>query len=237
MKLRKFLEYFDFDYCYEGDEIALIDQTGANLGDIESERFPKDDLLSIVDRLDIYYKDYIFDDLAEKYGVDPGDWHTIYKKAIQKNEPSIEYLDIIMGNSKLTITEIIRDILWNTWDMKTRSYKNIKLPNYIVVPEDSCVNEALNNISKKTGCDYAYYRIGMRFIDCFRLIGKCVEADLIKHKMTEYGDYIFVYRAAGTTNPEGWYLISPEDAAHELFNNEQGQIELINALNKNDIGD
>lgn len=103
MKLGKFLEYFEFDYKIIDNEIKLIDNLNANLGDIESERFPKDNLSSIVDRLDIYYKDYIFDDLAEKYDVDPDDWQVIYKKAIKENDSSLEYLKVIMGDAELIL--------------------------------------------------------------------------------------------------------------------------------------
>lgn len=57
MNLREFLEEFDFDYKVNSDgSLSLIDITGVNLGDIESERFSKPS--EIVDRLSMYIADY-----------------------------------------------------------------------------------------------------------------------------------------------------------------------------------
>lgn len=66
MSLSSFLENFDFKYEHNKDnKIELIDTQGANLGDIESEKF--DGVLGVLDRLDIYYHDYIYEDLCDAF--------------------------------------------------------------------------------------------------------------------------------------------------------------------------
>ena len=225
MRLRTFLEYFDFDYRYEGDEIALIDQTGANLGNIESERFPKDDLLSIVDRLDIYYKDYIFDDLAEKYGVDTDDWQAIYKKATEKNDSSLEYLKVIMGNEKVTLFNIVHDIEWDT------DGEDIVLPQYMVIPDEIDEDDISDYISEKIGFCHKGFKLGLLFIDCIALLQKCIDDKLLQFSAEIGNGSILVYRSAGTENPEGWYWQNVMNAAAELFHSEMSQVELINEIN------
>lgn len=80
-----FLNHFDFDYEIQSDEngayFHLVDCQGANLGDIESDRFEisAKGLDDVIDRLDTYYNDYIFDGLAEslekKYHIDINPYH------------------------------------------------------------------------------------------------------------------------------------------------------------------
>ena len=79
MNLAEFLDYFDFSYEKiqndfkdpenddEGEVYALIDNQHANLGGIENERFST--IPAIIDRLDIYYVDYIYRDLEEEFGL------------------------------------------------------------------------------------------------------------------------------------------------------------------------
>lgn len=226
MRLKKFLEYFEFDYRYDGEDIALIDVTGANLGDIESERFPKHNLSSIVDRLDIYYKDYIFDDLADKYGVDPDDWQAIYKKAIEQKDSSLEYLKVIMGDEKVTLFNIIHDIEWDT------DGDNVDLPEYMVIPEDIDEDEISDYISEQTGFCHKGFKLGMIFIDWVNLLQKCIDDMILQFNSEVNNGSILVYRTAGTENPEGWYWQNVMDAAAELFHNEMSQIEFINEINK-----
>lgn len=83
VELAEFLEFFDFSYiirpvtkednvCSDDDEaigknaIFLVDNQKANLGDIQSDYFLLDDkgqadIPAIVDRLDIYVKDYVIE--------------------------------------------------------------------------------------------------------------------------------------------------------------------------------
>lgn len=80
-----FLNHFDFDYEIQSDEngayFHLVDCQGANFGDIESDRFEisAKGLDDVIDRLDSYYNDYIFDGLAEsleeKYHIDINPYH------------------------------------------------------------------------------------------------------------------------------------------------------------------
>ena len=79
MNLAEFLDYFDFSYEKiqndfkdpenddEGEVYTLIDNQHVNLGDIENERFST--IPAIIDRLDIYYVDYIYRDLEEEFGL------------------------------------------------------------------------------------------------------------------------------------------------------------------------
>ena len=89
LTLKEFLHEFDFDVYKmknaNGETIyKLVDDQGANLGNIESEEFHSVD--DIVDRLDIYYNDYLIedvefqlDDLATRVGDDKivNDWHNL----------------------------------------------------------------------------------------------------------------------------------------------------------------
>lgn len=91
--LKEFLNEFEFDYAIYVDEnskyssIGLLDMTGANLGDIEDERYPlsKDGVKQLVDRLDIYYYDYKFSAIEEQLkehkikNVDSMSWEKMYK--------------------------------------------------------------------------------------------------------------------------------------------------------------
>lgn len=97
MTLLEFLEYFDFEYRLydDGSEkwIGLIDTQNANLGGIEEERFPNDEfgVEMILDRLDIYYEDYIFNDLQwifeHECNIDTSTmtWLDMYQKAKELN--------------------------------------------------------------------------------------------------------------------------------------------------------
>jgi hypothetical protein len=64
MTLTDFLAYFDFSYTEDIGGIHLVDETGTNLGDIQSETFS--DVSEVVDRLGIYYHDYIYENLSRK---------------------------------------------------------------------------------------------------------------------------------------------------------------------------
>ena len=69
--LTDFLRFFDFDYCvYDNGLIGLIDLLGGNLGSITNERFSNNEkgVTCIIDRLETYYDDYVFDDV--KYNLE-----------------------------------------------------------------------------------------------------------------------------------------------------------------------
>lgn len=61
----EWLELTEFSLIKHTKEGAwsIYDGQGANLGDIESDRF--DSAMQILDRMDIYINDYIFEDLEE----------------------------------------------------------------------------------------------------------------------------------------------------------------------------
>lgn len=116
MTLTEFLSYFDFDYCiYDNGKtkkIGIIDYQGANLGDIDTERFSLDEkgVLAILDRLDIYYKDYIFDNLEnvlnDEHDIDTSDmeWVDIYKKVQELGLTyDMDIMPYIFGDKKLEL--------------------------------------------------------------------------------------------------------------------------------------
>lgn len=116
MTLTEFLSYFDFDYClYDNGEeiqIGLIDLQDANLGNICSERYSndKDGVDDILDRLDIYYKDYIFDDLEEvleeEHDVDTSDmnWEDLYHKVQELGlNYDMDIMPYIFGDKELIL--------------------------------------------------------------------------------------------------------------------------------------
>jgi hypothetical protein len=63
------------DYEYDPARWSLIDNQGANLGDIQSDRFK--DAADILERMDCYIRDYIIEDieeLAKENEIDISDW-------------------------------------------------------------------------------------------------------------------------------------------------------------------
>ena len=120
MTLREFLNYFDFDYEVYNDKpydypngyISLIDLQGANLGNIESEKYSNDKqgVNSIIDRLDTYYQDYIFtgieEVLEEEYGIDTENmnWKDLYNKVIEmKLNYGMDVMPYIFGEKELVL--------------------------------------------------------------------------------------------------------------------------------------
>lgn len=64
---RSFLDVIEFELVFYGEEgWGLIDLQGANLGDIEGERFQTG--AEIIDRLDVYIRDYYLEDLESEAG-------------------------------------------------------------------------------------------------------------------------------------------------------------------------
>lgn len=67
----QFMELTEFTLTQYKDGWGVIDGQGANLGDIQSDRF--ENAADIFDRMDIYINDYFFNDLEEEleaYNVD-----------------------------------------------------------------------------------------------------------------------------------------------------------------------
>lgn len=79
MDLKTFLNHFDFDYEIVEDhgkkQVALIDLQGANLGNIEQDRFAigDDTVAQIIDRMDVYIHDSViveFEEALSLQGID-----------------------------------------------------------------------------------------------------------------------------------------------------------------------
>ena len=61
---KEMIETMDFSLDKYDDGYGLIDQTGANFGDIQSDRFKT--AAEIIERLEIYLNDYYYNDLCEQ---------------------------------------------------------------------------------------------------------------------------------------------------------------------------
>lgn len=118
--LKEFLEDLEFDYVKNNDNtISLVDELGANLGNIETEKYTIDKNLAsfLVDRLDNYIYDYHISGIEDKlrhecqykYDIYPYDEKLI--PAMKKfkdvfDDDLIQYIeDIIKEN--IDITEVL----------------------------------------------------------------------------------------------------------------------------------
>lgn len=127
MSLRELLNYVDFDYEivkndnedytdeYErGVElIKLIDSQDVYLGDIADYRVRVNDKLAIdciIDRLEIYWNDYVITVLEEDLDVDKyDDWNELYKLAQEKYGKDVDnntILGYLLDSSNIYIEEI-----------------------------------------------------------------------------------------------------------------------------------
>ena len=62
---KEFLDLIEMELVRYEDGFGVIDLQGANLGDIESDRFQN--ASDLIDRLDLYINDYYITDLEEEY--------------------------------------------------------------------------------------------------------------------------------------------------------------------------
>ena len=87
----QFLNTIEFQLVKYPDGWGLVDKQGANLGEIESERF--DDAATIIDRLDIYTEDYFVDDICETMDRSASeDWSKLLQEARVSMAPKeLEY--------------------------------------------------------------------------------------------------------------------------------------------------
>ena len=110
----EFLDFTEFilvrhqnDYNKYTDEYghwSLIDSQGANLGDIESDRFKN--ARDILDRMDIYIHNYIIEDLEDCLDEAGYDYYTVnYQWLIEycrdklpKNQWELDVLDMICNH-------------------------------------------------------------------------------------------------------------------------------------------
>ena len=101
----QFLETIEFRLVKYPDGWGLIDKQGANLGDIESDRFC--DAVSIIDRLDIYTQDSFVDDICETMDRSSSeDWtkllhdarETMTPEELEHHRYDLEILDMICAH-------------------------------------------------------------------------------------------------------------------------------------------
>lgn len=136
-RFKELLNEMDFDVYKDSNGCyRLYDIQGANLGGIEEETF--EDAGEIADRLNIYYEDYFFKDLEEKFEsykdelnlnneqmpYNMEDWINFYDKLKNSNpeiveglEYSISYfrtvVEVIDNPEKVNLDEIIIDLTCN----------------------------------------------------------------------------------------------------------------------------
>jgi hypothetical protein len=127
MSLRELLRYVDFDYEIiknDGEDytdefergvelIKLIDLQDVYLGDIADFRIRSNDKLAIeciIDRLEIYWNDYVITILEEDLDVDKyDDWNELYKLAQEKYGKDVDnntILGYLLDSSNIYIEEI-----------------------------------------------------------------------------------------------------------------------------------
>ena len=116
--LEDFLNHFDFSYClykdknYPNGYIQLIDNQSANLGNICNEKYSysKEGVLNLIDRLDNYYEDYIFNGIREtleqEHNIDTSnmEWEELYSlnKLLNLNY-DMDILPYIFGENELVL--------------------------------------------------------------------------------------------------------------------------------------
>ena len=66
----------------------------------------------------------------------------------------------------------------------------------------------------------------MWYMEALRLVQICIEHDLLKTTK----DGVLLYMAETKEKPEGWYLFSKEQVAHQLMEDDEGVYTLTNAL-------
>lgn len=103
-----FLDLVEFAVEKDGDEYKLVDLQGANLGDIESDRF--ETASQIFDRMGIYIEDYYIraiEDVLEEKGIDVEfntwedivDWYKDHKYEVPDIEGDVAVLDMIVNHA------------------------------------------------------------------------------------------------------------------------------------------
>lgn len=106
---------------------SLEDLQGANLGKIEKDRF--DNTAAMLDRLDIYYNDYILDDLNEIYGL-PDVYSKSFEELLEecKNNPHIPsyYIDWLELITQESFNVNINDVYEEQEIMKNLSNMQIE---------------------------------------------------------------------------------------------------------------
>lgn len=100
------LETLNFSLIKYDDGWGIKDKEGANLGDIETERFM--DAISIVDRLDSYIADSIVADLLAQTGLSDSDfgcWRDLVEMAREKGVPQsdTELLEFVCSCPKVDL--------------------------------------------------------------------------------------------------------------------------------------
>lgn len=97
------------DEEYDPFRWSLIDRQGANIGDIESDRFA--DAEGIIDRLDIYINDYIYRDLEDEL-----DDYDIELDLHEIPDGAQEWLELINNEEFRKVRRNLRYIEEHKWD-------------------------------------------------------------------------------------------------------------------------
>ena len=122
IKLSKILESIEFDYVINSDNtLSLQDQLGANLGNIESDKFLIDATLAplVIDRIEIYINDYYVSDIVETLNschetasITDSYEELLVKmqKYLDKFKGSIEFIEAFVNAEHCDISDIIENL-------------------------------------------------------------------------------------------------------------------------------
>lgn len=132
---REIIQQYNFQIMIDinedlGNVFRLIDIQKGNLGGIEQEEFFT--LADIIERLEIYHQDYIYNPLEEKYNnkekIANDDWDLVVKRYLEndtvanvlKEIKTNEYVDLISKKRKFKIQDIIKIL-----DEDEKFYKSV----------------------------------------------------------------------------------------------------------------
>lgn len=132
---KKILNVYDFEIIIDINEdldkvFRLHDIQGGNLGEIDKETFFT--LADIIERLDLYHQDYVYNPLEIKQNdnvkIQKDDWELITKRYLENDEiakvlseiHTKEYSDLISKKEKFEIQDIIKIL-----DEDEQFYKNV----------------------------------------------------------------------------------------------------------------
>lgn len=145
MLLSEFLDYFEFDYDIVDGQVRLVDNLGAYLGDIDKDRFNVTEFgkADIVDRLDVYIKDYVTDDMEERLAEAGADRETLSAASLGTlarlmDERNLHYAkDLVKAIIEPETLEFDRDKIIESFAVGQMFYER-DTEKYIVLDNNSC---------------------------------------------------------------------------------------------------
>lgn len=116
------LDLYEFDLIYVGNKFFVQDRQKANLGDIESDAF--NNLSDVIDRMEAYHNDYIYDSIeeCEDMGEVVSDWDYKVRNLIE-NSYRLNNINVNKFEEYLEVKNIDKTIFKrNMYVAKTNIY-------------------------------------------------------------------------------------------------------------------